>query len=116
MDDVGVLDGETERHAPRRRHRVAPHVAAAEAEPLQPAPHRHDGRERGDPGAERVADEHEPAPRRPGLRHHPPDRGALPVEQPHGGAEEPAVRVPAREWLGPAGVEEHAVVLEPRES
>ena len=57
VDDVGVLDGKPERHALWRRHGVAPPVFAAEPEPPE-------------------AHEHEPAPSGPGLRHHPPQRGA----------------------------------------
>jgi len=115
VDNVRVLDGERERHAPWRRHRVARHVLAAEPEPTEPAPDRHNGRQRGHARAERVAHEHEAAAPA-GLRHHATQRGALAVEQPHGGAEQAAVSVPSSEGLGPAGVEEEAVVLWPREA
>lgn len=51
-----------------------------------------------------------PSPRRSNLHHYSLDYMAQPTEQSHGSTEDHVVCVPVCEQLGPACIEEHAVV------
>lgn len=110
VDDVGVLDGEVEGHAPGGGDGVAPDLAPGNAPELVPVvdgDHRH---QRGDAGAERVAGEHELVVGAE-LGEKTSERVGLSVQEPRGGVEEAVVDEAAVEHLlAEVVVEENLVV------